>query len=173
LFACWGFDLVGVIAPLSSEGQKWIITATYYFIKWVEVVSLVIAIVVQVSKLILYHIICRFGIPVIIFADHGGNFENLNMDELCTSLHIHRHFSSLYFPQGNGQDEATKKALLKILKKVVNDFGHDWHLQINLSLQDYRTSFYTSIGTTPYSLVYGMEVVLPIEVELPSLCISL
>ena len=128
---------------------------------------------VQVSKFILYHIICRFGIPSTIFTDHRGNFENLNMEELCTSLRIHHRFSSPYFPQGNGQAEATNKTLLKILKKVVNDSGHDWHLQINPSLWAYQTSFHTSTGTTPYSLVYGAKVVLPIEVELPSLHISL
>ncbi|XP_012472452.1 uncharacterized protein LOC105789627 [Gossypium raimondii] len=33
----------------------------------------------------------------------------------------------------------------------------------------YRTSVRTSIGATPFSLIYGMEVVLPIEVEIPSL----
>ena len=33
----------------------------------------------------------------------------------------------------------------------------------------YRTSIRTSIGATPYSLVYGMEAVLPVEVEIPSL----
>ena len=101
-FACWGFDLVGLFAPLSLEGHKWIITATNYFTKWVEAVPLVTAIRVQVSKFILYHIICRFGIPTTIFIDHGGNFENINMEELCTSLHIHHKFSSLYFPQVNG-----------------------------------------------------------------------
>jgi transposase InsO family protein len=126
-----------------------------------------------VSNFILYHIICRFGIPATIFTDHGGNFENLHMEELCTSLHIHHHFSSPYFPQGNGQVEATNKTLLKILKKVVNDSGHDWHLQINPALWAYCTSFRTSIGTTPFSLVYGVEAVLPIKFELPSLCISL
>ena len=68
---------------------------------------------------------------------------------------------------------ATNKNLLKILKKVVNDSGRDWHLQINPALWAYHTSFRTSTGTTPYSLVYGAEAVLPIEVELPSLRISL
>ena len=33
----------------------------------------------------------------------------------------------------------------------------------------YWTRVQTSIGATPYSLVYGMEAVLPIEVEIPSL----
>ena len=112
----------------------WIIIAIDYFTKWVEAVPLVSPIGVQVSKFILYHIICRFGIQSTIFTDYGGNFENLNMEELCTSLHIHHHFSSPYFPQGNDEVEATNKTLLKILKKVVNDSGRDWHLQINPAL---------------------------------------
>ena len=37
----------------------------------------------------------------------------------------------------------------------------------------YRTSVRTSTGATPYSLVYGMEVVLPVEVEIPSLRVLL
>ena len=37
----------------------------------------------------------------------------------------------------------------------------------------YRTSFRTSTGATPYSLVYGMEVVLPVEIEMGSLRVAL
>ena len=37
------------------------------------------------------------------------------------------------------------------------------------ALHGYRISARTSIGATPYSLVYGMEAVLPIEVQIPSL----
>ena len=36
-------------------------------------------------------------------------------------------------------------------------------------LHGYRTSVRTSTGATPFSLVYGMEAVLPIEVEIPSM----
>ncbi|KAJ9128440.1 hypothetical protein P3X46_035023, partial [Hevea brasiliensis] len=45
----------------------------------------------------------------------------------------------------------------------------DWHDMLTYALQAYRTSVRTSTGATPYSLVYGMEAVLPIEVEIPSL----
>ena len=34
-------------------------------------------------------------------------------------------------------------------------------------LHGYRTSVRTSTGATPFSLVYGMEEVLPMEVEIP------
>ena len=37
------------------------------------------------------------------------------------------------------------------------------------ALHGYRTLVRTSTGATPFSLVYGMEVVLSFEVEVPSL----
>ncbi|PKI58503.1 hypothetical protein CRG98_021105 [Punica granatum] len=37
------------------------------------------------------------------------------------------------------------------------------------ALLAYRTSIRLSTGVTPYSLVYGMEAILPVEVEIPSM----
>ena len=37
------------------------------------------------------------------------------------------------------------------------------------ALHAYRTAVQTSTGATSYTLVYGMEVVMPLEVEIPSL----
>src|SRR3954471_6218960 len=45
----------------------------------------------------------------------------------------------------------------------------DWHEMLPYALHGYRTSVRTSTGATPFSLVYGMEAVLPIEVEIPSM----
>jgi len=45
----------------------------------------------------------------------------------------------------------------------------DWHKMLPFALHGYRTSVCTSIGATPFSLVYEMEAVLPFEVEVPSL----
>ena len=44
-----------------------------------------------------------------------------------------------------------------------------WHEKLPFALLGYRTIFRTSVGATPYSLVYGTKVVLPIEIEIPSL----
>ena len=92
---------------------------------------------------------------------------------MCRKFGITHNFSTKYYPQGNGQAEATNKTILKILKKIVDTDGYDWHLQLAPALWAYLTSIYTPIGATPFSLVYGSEVVLPIEIELPSLRISL
>lgn len=45
----------------------------------------------------------------------------------------------------------------------------DWHEILPFTLHGYHTSVHTSRGATPYSLVYGMEAVLHIEVEIPSM----
>ena len=45
----------------------------------------------------------------------------------------------------------------------------DWHEMLPFALHGYHTIAHMSTGVTPYSLVYAMEVVLPIEVQIPSL----
>ena len=47
--------------------------------------------------------------------------------------------------------------------------SRDWSEKVPFALWAYHTSFHTSAEATPYSLVYGMEAVLPIEIEMGSL----
>lgn len=47
----------------------------------------------------------------------------------------------------------------------------DWYEKLSYALHAYRTSFQTSIDVPPYSLLYGMETVLLVEVEMLSLSI--
>ena len=68
----------------------------------------------------------------------------------------------------NGAVEAANKNIKKIIQKM-RVMYKDWHEMLPFSLHDYRTSVQTSTGAIPFSLVYGMEVVLPVEVQIPSL----
>ena len=61
-----------------------------------------------------------------------------------------------------GAVEAVNKNIGRILKRSTKNYK-DWHLQLPYALWGYRTSIRSSTGATPNSLVYGMEVVLPIE----------
>ena len=64
--------------------------------------------------------------------------------------------------------ETTNKNFKKIIEKTIDTYK-DWHEKLLFALNAYRTAMRTSTGATPFSLVYDMEVVLPIEVEIPSL----
>src|ERR1051325_11983848 len=68
----------------------------------------------------------------------------------------------------NGAVEAANKNIKKIIQNMVVTYK-DWHEMLPFALHRYRTSVRTSTGATPFSLVYGMEVVLPVEVEITSM----
>ncbi|XP_049374095.1 uncharacterized protein LOC125839167 [Solanum verrucosum] len=68
----------------------------------------------------------------------------------------------------NGAVEATNKNIKKILRKMI-DNRRDLHEMLSYALLGYRTTVRTSVGATPYLLLYGTEAVIPPEVEIPSL----
>ena len=44
----------------------------------------------------------------------------------------------------------------------------DWPSKLHFALWGYRTTIRMSTGATPFSLVYGMDAVQPVELEVPS-----
>ena len=87
---------------------------------------------------------------------------------VCTQFKIKHHNSVPYRPKMNGAIEAANKNVKKIIAKATETYK-DWHEKLPFALHAYRIGVQTSTGAIPYSLIYGMEVVLPIEVEIPSL----
>src|ERR1043165_2340601 len=53
------------------------------------------------------------------------------------------------------------------MQKMIRNH-RDWHEKLPLAVWGYRTSIRTPTGATPYSLVYGIEAVLPLELEIQS-----
>ena len=90
------------------------------------------------------------------------------MEEVYTQFKIQHRNSVPYYPKMNGVVETTNKNIKKIIEKTTDTYK-DWHEKFSSALHAYRISVWTSTGAIPFSLVYGMEVVLPIEVEIPSL----
>lgn len=88
--------------------------------------------------------------------------------ELCRDFKIEHHNSSLYRPKMNGEVEVANKNIKKIVQKMVQTYK-DWHEMLPFTLHVYRMLVHISTGPTPFSLVYGMDVILPIEVEILSL----
>uniref|UniRef100_A0A2N9IYI6 RNA-directed DNA polymerase n=1 Tax=Fagus sylvatica TaxID=28930 RepID=A0A2N9IYI6_FAGSY len=166
-FHTWGLDLIGPINP-SSGGYIWILVATEYFSKWVEAIPLRKATGAAVANFIREHIITRFGIPHKIISDNGTPFVNKNVKEVLEHYRIKHRRSTPYYPQGNGQAEATNRMLLRILSKMVFDYGKGWNSHLADTLWAYRGSTKTATGFTPFSLVYGTDAISPTELLVPS-----
>ena len=100
-FHTWRFDLVGQVNP-PSRGYIWILVATEYFTKWAEVMPLHKAIGWAVTNFIKENIIVRFGVPYKIIIDNGTPFVNNEVRKMLEFYQIKHHWSSPYYPQGNG-----------------------------------------------------------------------
>ena len=68
--------------------------------------------------------------------------------------------------------EAANKNIKRILRKMV-ETSRDWSEKLPFALWAYLTYFCTYTRATRYSLVYGMEAVLPVEIEMGSLRVAL
>uniref|UniRef100_A0A2N9HZJ3 Integrase catalytic domain-containing protein n=1 Tax=Fagus sylvatica TaxID=28930 RepID=A0A2N9HZJ3_FAGSY len=147
-FSAWGMDVIGAITPKASNGHEFILVAIDYFTKTTSSAG--------------------YGMPEMLITDNASNLNNRMMDQLCQQFKIQHHNSAPYRPKMNGAVEAANKNVKKILSKMTETYK-DWHEHLPYALCAYRTSVRTSVGATPYSLVYGMEAVLPVEVEIPSL----
>ena len=121
-----------------------------------------------VARFIKREIICRCGLPERIISDNSLNLNYDMVIEVCTRFKIKHHNLVPYRPKMNRAVEAANKNVKKIIAKATETY-RDWHEKIHFALHAYRTGVRTSTGATPYSLVYRMEVVLPIEVKIPSL----
>ncbi|RVX07611.1 Pol polyprotein [Vitis vinifera] len=170
-FSVWGIDIIGKISPKSSSGHEFILVAIDYFTKWVEAASYARLTSSGVASFIRSHIICRYGVPHELISDRGVHFR-AEVDTLVQRYSIRHHRSSAYRPQTNGAVEAANKNIKRILRRMV-ETSRDWSEKLPFALWAYRTSFRTSTGATPYSLVYGMEAMLPVEIEMGSLRVAL
>ena len=56
-----------------------------------------------------------------------------------------------------------------MLQWMVGNHKTNWHHMLFFSLWAYCTSTKTAIGFTPFRLVHGVESVLPVECQIPSL----
>ncbi|XP_075657069.1 uncharacterized protein LOC142627149 [Castanea sativa] len=103
-----------------------------------------------------------------ILSVYRGELNGKMIQQLYQQFKIEHRNLVPYCPQMNGAVEAANKNIKKIMVKMTDTYK-DWHEYFPFVLCAYRTSVRTSTGATLYSLVYGMEVILPTEVEIPSL----
>jgi transposase InsO family protein len=126
----------------------------------------------EAIRFVLEHIVHRFGIPQTLTMDQGSLFMSHQVCEFTESLKIKLHSSSPYYAQANGQAESGNKTLIKLIKKKIEKNPKRWHEVLSEALWAHCISKHGATKVTPFELVYGQEVILPIEVNLDALRIA-
>ena len=70
--------------------------------------------------------VTRFGVPNVLISDNDLQFDNKAFRKYCSDLGIKNRYSTLAYPQGNGQAEAVNKVIVTGLKKRLDEAKGKW-----------------------------------------------
>ncbi|XP_023875021.1 uncharacterized protein LOC111987534 [Quercus suber] len=135
---------------------------------WAEAEALANIRDVDVKKFVWRNIVSRFGVLKLLIFDNGLQFDSKAFRAFCSDLGIKNRYSTPAYPQSNGQAEATNKVILSGLKKRLDRAKGRWVEELPSVLWAYRTTSRRSTSETPFSLTYGVEAVIPTEINLCS-----
>jgi hypothetical protein len=171
-FDKWEIDFVGPINPLAKRtGARYIITMKKYLTRWVKVAPVKDCSTKTPTHFLFEQVITLFGCPRVLMSGQGIHFIKKTINAMNEEFEVHHQNNTPYHPQANGIVKAFNKILENTLKKICN-FNRDvWGIKLPTVLWAYSTTCKNLIGHTPFKLVYGQEVVVPLEFLVPSLCV--
>nr|XP_033513762.1 uncharacterized protein LOC117278394 [Nicotiana tomentosiformis] len=110
-----------------------------------------------------------FGISKDIACDNRAQFIGTKVTKFLEDLKIKKIISLPYHPSANGQEELTNKVIIQNLKKRLEAAKGKWLKELPGVLWAYRTTAKSSMRETPFSLVYGVEALIQVEVGEPTM----
>ena len=158
-----GIDVVGEL-PESNNGNRYIIVISDYFTKWVQAHAVADQTAQTTAEIFVREFVANLGVPRHVHTDQGRNFESELFAEVCRLLAVHKTRTTPYLPRSDGLVERFNRTLQQMLKALVNENRTDWDELLPYVLMAYRSSPQESTGCSPYMLMYGKEMALPVDV---------
>ena len=115
------------------------------------------------AKVLLNYSICRLGCLHSIHTDRGQNFESELFQQLRRRLEVDKTRTTSFHAQSNAVIERLNRTLLNMLSKCLDQNQWAWSTLLPFVLMAYRSSVHESTGFTPYFLVSGHEMSLPLD----------
>jgi hypothetical protein len=107
-----------------------------------------------------------YGAPVSLLSDQGGEFMNNLLTAICEQFSITKLWTTAYHPRTNGHTEVMNRTLKTALRSYATQYPRKWDLYIPGILAAYRSSVHEATKFSPYYLLFGRHMRLPIDATL-------
>ena len=134
--------------------------------KWAECYALSDQTAERVAGILVSDFIGRLGCPLELHNDQGRNLESRMFKEVCDLLKIVKTRTTPYRPSANGQVERMNRTILQIPRCFIQGQQEDWDLHLATVVMAIRSTVNRQTGFTPNFLMFGQEVLQPIDLML-------
>ena len=132
------------------DSDKWILTAIYFFTKWVEAIPTRNVTDKVIINFIQENILSRFGCPKKLVTDNDQSFKSKAMVYFCEQNGIILKHSMPYYPQENGLVELTNKNIINSIKNMLSQNKRSWDTMLKYVLSTVHITTKKAIGFYPF-----------------------
>ena len=109
----------------------------------------------DIAEAYMQHIHRLLGLPEALISDRDRIFTSTLWTTLFKLAGTQLRMSSSYHPQSDGQTERVNQCLETFLRCFVHSCPSQWSKWLASAEYWYNTSFHSSLGTTPFEVLYG------------------
>src|ERR1700754_2107968 len=107
------------------------------FTKWAEAIPLKTHTATDVADALMRGMFARFGVPRVLHSDRAPENVSILLKEVARLLQVHKSFSVVYHPEGNGQVERQMRTIQNLLAPFVNEACDDWRDHVDFVMEAY------------------------------------
>jgi hypothetical protein len=116
---------------------------------------------VDIARIFIREIFRLHGMPKVLVSDRDTKFTSNFWSAFFGGIGTNLSLSTAYHPESDGQTERVNQVMEDMLRMYCLEQPSKWYEYLPLVEFAYNNTFHSSIGMTPFSALYGQEVVSP------------
>ena len=163
-FQVVAIDLVEYKA--SADKYRYVMSVIDHLTRFLVLAPLKDKTMATVARTLVDRVFSVFGTPESVHSDQGTEFENDLVRELQRVFGFRKTRTLPYRPQGNSVLERVHSTMHGMLAMYTDVAGDDWAELLPLIQLAHNTAYNKTLHETPYMLMFGRRVRLPVDVIL-------
>lgn len=161
-------DIAGPF-PKTANDNVYILVISDYFSKFAEIFPIPNMEAKTIANVFFRGWIKRYGCPYEFHSDQGVQFESLVFKHLCSMFDIAKTRTTAFHPRSDGMVERLNRTIKDMLSKYINVKQTDWDDYIDCVVMAYNSSVHETTGITPFRMMFGSEMTIPVDLQTESL----